>query len=65
MVWDSAGVEAFNPYQTNTLLLPSIFLVDQTGKIQLRYDIANDPESFDEHVAEIIATIDELLGNPP
>ena len=65
MVWDSAGVAAFEPYQTNTALLPSIFLVDQSGKIRLRYDIANDPATFNEHLNEIIATIDELLGSSP
>jgi peroxiredoxin len=60
LLFDSLGT-AFESYQTSTSLLPSIFLVDQAGKIRLRYDIANDPETFDDHLNEIIATIDELL----
>jgi len=64
MLFDSTGA-TFDAYQTETALLPSIFLVDQEGKIRLRYDVANEPTAFEEHLAEIIATINELLANPP
>ena len=60
MLYDQAG-SVFEAYQTNAGLLPSIFLVDQEGKIQLRYDIANDPEEFEDHLGDIIEKIDELL----
>ena len=62
MLYDQAGT-VFDAYQTNAGLLPSIFLVDQEGKIQLRYDIANEPAEFEAHLGEIIEKIDELLEN--
>lgn len=64
MIYDSLGT-AFDAYQTETALLPSIFLIDQGGKIRLRYDVANEPAAFEEHLAEIIATINDLLANSP
>ncbi len=64
MLFDSTGL-TFAAYQTGGNLLPSIFLIDQTGKIQLRFDVANEPSAFEEHLDTIIAKIDELLANPP
>lgn len=55
----------FDAYNAITSLLPCIFLVDQSGVIRLRYDVANDPPEFWEHLEEITTTIDSLLANPP
>lgn len=55
----------FEKYEASDAILPSIFLVDQTGILQLRYDGADEPDEFNPELEEIIATIDELLANPP
>jgi len=55
----------FEAYDAIPNLLPCIFLVDQSGVIQLRYDVANDPIEFWVHLEEIEAMIDSLLANPP
>lgn len=61
MIFDSLAT-AFDAYQVDAGLLPYIFLVDQEGKIQLRYNMANDPAQFEEHLDEIITKIRLLLG---
>jgi len=68
MLYDEMGADhglTFEAYEASDDFLPSIFLVDQTGIIQLRYDGADEPSEFDPELEEIIATIDELLANPP
>jgi len=54
----------FQAYDSGTLL-PSIFLIDQAGIIQIRSDGIDMPDAFAEEMEEILAAIDELLENPP
>ena len=63
-VYDETG-EAFQAYEAENLILPSIFLIDQTGLIRLRFDGATDAETFFPELDEIILTIEELLDDPP
>ncbi len=55
---DQSG-NIFDDY--DAVFLPSIFLIDQTGLIRLRYDGASDAETFFPELDEIISMIDELL----
>lgn len=64
IVYDSVGT-AFASYDAEDDILPSIFLIDQTGIIQLRFDGADEPDEFLPELDEITSKIDELLGNPP
>ncbi len=61
---DQSG-ETFSAYEALDELLPSVFLVDQTGLIRLRYDGSDEPDEFLPELEEIKNTIEELLDNPP
>ena len=61
---DSTGT-VFEEYEAPFELLPSVFLIDQAGIIQIRADGVNEPEPFEEEMTEILAMIDELIANPP
>jgi hypothetical protein len=54
----------FEAYEASEVVLPSIFLVDQTGIIRIRSDGIAEEEPFLEEMELILNTIDELL-NPP
>jgi hypothetical protein len=56
------GGESFTTYEAGDELLPSIFLIDQDGRIHLRFDGADEPSEFLPELEEIIAKIDDLLG---
>jgi alkyl hydroperoxide reductase subunit AhpC len=64
MCLDESG-EAFTAYDAFEELLPSIFLVDQTGIIRLRFDGADSPDTFLPKLEEIKSAIEELLEDPP
>jgi alkyl hydroperoxide reductase subunit AhpC len=64
IVWDSTG-STFSDYGTEAAMLPSMFVVDQSGVIRLRFDGGANPEIFPEELDSIKVTIDSLLANPP
>lgn len=64
MVFDESG-ETFETYKATELILPSIFLIDQTGFIHIRADGADEPSEFLPELEEILHTIDDLIANPP
>ena len=62
-VYDETG-EIFQEYEAEDMILPSIFLLDQTGLILLRYDGASDAETFFPELDQIINSIEELISPP-
>ena len=55
----------FEAYEASPIILPSIFLVDQTGVINFRVDGVAEEEQFLEEMEQIINSIEDLLENPP
>ncbi|TKJ40764.1 hypothetical protein CEE37_07305 [candidate division LCP-89 bacterium B3_LCP] len=64
MLSDTTG-DTFDLYESNLTNLPSIFLIDQSGVIQLRFDGTDSDPEFSLEMDEVLAKIDELLENPP
>lgn len=63
MVYDASGT-IFNSYNAGSNL-PGIFLIDQTGKIRLRYDGASTAPAFWPEFNAIMDTTRWLLDHPP
>lgn len=57
--------QTFLTYESSPDLVPSIFLIDQTGLIHIRSDGIDQVDPFLEELEIIISTIDDLLANPP
>ena len=55
----------FAAYDAIPASLPSMFLIDQTGMVQLRYNGIDNLENFNEALEIITTTIDTLLANSP
>lgn len=55
----------FEIYEATAVILPSIFLIDQTGMINIRSDAVATPGPFEEEMNNILTTIDYLLAHPP